>query len=103
MGQLPLWTVLPFVGMLLSIALGPLVAPHFWHRHFPKVSFAWALIFAVPFLIIMKGAGVQSVLHIMLADYVPFIILLWGLFTISGGIYVGGSLRGSPKVNLLLQ
>ena len=101
-GQLPLWTVLPFVGMLLSIALGPLVAPHFWHRHFPKVSFAWAVIFAVPFLIIMKGAGLQSVLHIMLADYVPFIILLWALFTISGGIVLEGDLRGTPKANLLV-
>ncbi len=101
-GQLPLWTVLPFVGMLLSIALGPLVAPHFWHRHFPKVSFAWAVIFAVPFLIIMRGDAAQSILHIMLADYVPFIILLWALFTISGGIVLEGDLRGTPKANLMV-
>lgn len=101
-GQLPLWTVLPFAGMLLSIALGPLVAPHLWHRHFPKVSFAWAVIFAVPFLIFLKGDATQSILHIMLADYVPFIILLWALFTISGGIVLEGDLRGTPKANLLV-
>jgi Na+/H+ antiporter NhaD/arsenite permease-like protein len=101
-GQLPLWTVLPFVGMLLSIALGPLVAPHFWHHHFPKVSFAWAVIFGVPFLILMQGAALQSILHIMLADYVPFIILLWALFTISGGIVLEGDLRGTPGANLLV-
>jgi len=101
-GLLPLWTVIPFVGMLLSIALGPLVAPHFWHHHFPKVSFAWAVIFAVPFLIIMKADAFQSVLHIMLADYVPFIVLLWALFTISGGIVLEGDLRGTPKANLLV-
>jgi Na+/H+ antiporter NhaD/arsenite permease-like protein len=101
-GLLPLWTIIPFVGMLLSIALGPLLAPHFWHQHFPKVSFAWAVIFAVPFLIALQGDAVQSILHIMLADYVPFIILLWALFTISGGIVLEGDLRGTPQANLLV-
>jgi len=101
-GQLPLWTVLPFVGMLLSIALGPLLAPHFWHHHFPKVSFGWAVVFAVPFLIALQGAALQSILHIMLADYVPFIILLWALFTISGGIMLEGDLRGTPAANLIV-
>lgn len=47
---LPLWSVLPFVGILLSIALFPLLTPQFWHHHFPKVSAFWALVFAVPFL-----------------------------------------------------
>ncbi|MBU8870617.1 MAG: sodium:proton antiporter [Gemmatimonadales bacterium] len=101
-GLLPLWTVIPFVGILLSIALGPLVAPHFWHHHFPKISAFWALLFAVPFLIWNVNLGIQEILHIYFLDYFPFIILLWGLFTISGGIYVGGSLRGSPVVNLVL-
>ncbi len=101
-GLLPLWTVIPFVGILLSIALGPLIAPHFWHAHFPKVSAFWALLFAVPFLFWNTSEAVQEILHIYLMDYIPFIILLWGLFTISGGIYLGGSLRGSPKVNLVL-
>ena len=99
-GQLPLWTILPFVGMLLSIALGPLVAPHFWHHHFPKVSFAWAMVFAVPFLFALHGNAIQSILHIMVADYLPFIILLWALFTISGGIVLEGDLRGTPLANL---
>ena len=101
-GLLPLWTAIPFVGILLSIALGPLLAPHFWHHHFPKVSAFWALLFAVPFLIWNFTEGLQNILHIYFLDYFPFIILLWGLFTISGGIYVGGSLRGSPKVNVTL-
>lgn len=47
---LPLWSALPFAGILLSIALLPLLAPRFWHRHFPKVSAFWALAFALPFL-----------------------------------------------------
>ena len=100
--RLPLWSAIPFAGILLSIAIFPLVAPHFWHHHFPKISALWALIFAVPFLIAFKAEAVQSILHIYLIDYIPFIVLLWALFTISGGIYVGGSLRGSPKVNLIL-
>ncbi len=101
-GLLPLWTAIPFAGILLSIALGPLVAPHFWHSHFPKVSLFWATLFAVPFLIWNTPEAFQEILHIYFLDYFPFIILLWGLFTISGGIYLGGSLRGSPKVNATL-
>ncbi|PIV81791.1 sodium:proton antiporter [bacterium CG17_big_fil_post_rev_8_21_14_2_50_64_8] len=101
-GMLPLWTAIPFVGILLSIAVFPLIAPHFWHKHFPKVSAAWALAFALPFLIWNAKVAFGSILHIYLLDYIPFIILLWGLFTISGGIYVGGSLAGTPRVNLAL-
>ncbi len=100
--ELPLWSAVPFAGILLSIAIFPLVAPHFWHRHFPKISAFWALVFAVPFLFAHGTEAVQSILHIYLIDYIPFIVLLWALFTVSGGIYVGGSLRGSPKVNLVL-
>ncbi|MBK6898848.1 MAG: sodium:proton antiporter [bacterium] len=100
--RLPLWSALPFAGILLSIALFPLMAPHFWHRHFPKVSAFWALVFAVPFLIAYRSEALQSIIHIYVIDYIPFIILLWALFTVAGGIYVGGSLRGSPKVNTLL-
>ncbi len=101
-GMLPLWTAIPFAGILLSIALFPLVAPHFWHRHFPKISAFWSLLFAVPFLIWNPATAFGSILHIYFLDYFPFIILLWGLFTISGGIYVGGSLAGTPRVNITL-
>ena len=100
--RLPLWSALPFIGILLSIALFPLFAPHFWHHHFPKISAMWALLFAIPFVIAFKSEAVQEILHIYLIDYIPFIVLLWALFTVAGGIYVGGSLRGSPKVNFLL-
>ncbi len=99
--SLPLWSILPFAGILLSIALFPLLAPHFWHRHYPKVSFAWALVFALPFLAVYRGDAVHELLHIGLIDYVPFIILLWGLFAVSGGILLRGSLAGTPRVNTL--
>lgn len=97
---LPLWSALPFVGILLSIAIFPLVAPRFWHRHFPKVSAAWALLFAIPFALEFGHEALHEIAHIYVVDYVPFIILLWALFTISGGIYVRGALQGTPKVNL---
>jgi len=99
---LPLWSCIPFAGMLLSIALWPLIAPEFWHHHFSKIAAGWALCLAVPFIIIFKGTGVYEILHIMLADYVPFIILLWSLYSVSGGILLRGTLQGTPVVNVTL-
>ena len=100
--KLPLWSVIPFVGILLSIALFPLLAPHFWHHHFPKVSAFWALVFALPFVLVFKGAALHEILHIYIVDYIPFIILLWALFTTAGGILVKGALRGTPIFNTVL-
>ena len=99
---LSLYSTIPFIGILLSIALFPLFAPEFWHHHFGKVSAFWAIVIAGPLLIAYKGEALHSFLHIMIADYVPFIILLWGLFTISGGILLKGSLRGTPIVNTII-
>jgi len=99
---LPLWSCIPFACMLLSIALCPLLAPNFWHHHFGKVSFFWALTLGVPFLVAHRGDAVYEILHIILADYIPFIILLWSLYTVSGGILLKGSLRGTPMVNLTM-
>lgn len=94
-----LWGV-PFAGILLSIAIWPLVAPHFWHHHFGKIAAAWALAFLVPFALVFgpSTAGVNFV-HAMVAEYIPFIILLTALFTVSGGIYIRGNLHGSPGLN----
>ncbi len=99
---LSLWWVIPFAGILLSIALFPLLAPHFWHHHYPKVSAFWALVMAVPFVFLYKGVAVHEIAHIYIIDYIPFIILLWSLFTIAGGIYVKGTLKGSPLVNTII-
>lgn len=99
---LPLYSCIPFAGMLLSIALFPLFAPKFWHHHFGKISAFWAAAIAIPFLIAYKGQALYEFLHIILADYVPFIILLWALYTIAGGILLRGSLRGTPVVNTVM-
>ena len=94
-----LWGV-PFAGVLLSIALMPLLAPVFWHHHFGKVSAAWALAFLVPFAVVV-GPGITgaSVVHALLAEYIPFIVLLTALFAVAGGIFVRGNLHGSPGLN----
>jgi Na+/H+ antiporter NhaD/arsenite permease-like protein len=99
---LPLWSTIPFACMLLSIALMPLVAPSFWHHHYGKVSGFWALSLGVPFLVAFRGVALHEILHIVLADYVPFIILLWSLYTVSGGILLRGTLRGTPTVNSVM-
>lgn len=99
---LPIWSTIPFVGILLSIALFPLFAPHWWHRHFPKISAFWAVVFAVPFVIAFRGDAVHEILHVYLTEYLPFIILLWALFSVSGGIHVKGTLTGSPGSNTVL-
>jgi Na+/H+ antiporter NhaD/arsenite permease-like protein len=99
---LPLWSCLPFACILLSIALFPLILPNFWHHHFGKISGFWAATLGIPFLIAFKGAALYEILHIIVADYVPFIILLWSLYTVSGGILLRGSFRGTPMVNVAM-
>ncbi|MCD4722325.1 MAG: sodium:proton antiporter [Desulfobacula sp.] len=99
---LPLYSCIPFACMLLSIALLPLIAGNIWHHHFGKISAFWAACLALPFIYAYKGIAIHEILHIILADYVPFIILLWALFTISGGILLKGTLRGTPIVNTII-
>lgn len=96
---LPLWSTIPFIGILFSIALFPLVAPKFWHDHFIKVLVFWVLALVIPFLIVFKWLALHEFLHIILADYIPFILLLTALYTVSGGILLKGTLLGTPVVN----
>src|SRR5262245_34459616 len=94
-----LWGV-PFAGILLSIALLPLLVPAFWHHHFGKVTAAWALAFLLPFAVVFgPGLAAHNFVHALVAEYIPFILLLTALFTVSGGIYIKGNLHGSPGLN----
>ena len=98
--RLGLAWALPFVGILLSIALFPLFASHFWEHHLGKISAFWSACTVVP-LAVFAGlpAATDAVLHVGLLDYTPFILLLFALFTIAGGIRIKGNLHGSPLVN----
>lgn len=95
----PLWAV-PFVGLLLSIAILPLVMPHVWHHHHGKISALWAALLLAPFAVTFGPAlTTYEFLHVMLLDYVPFIVLLFALYTISGGVFVDGDIHGTPLTN----
>ena len=98
--QMGLIWVIPFMGILLSIAVFPLVAPSFWHHHFGKISAFWGLAFIIPFTIVFGfSLALFEVLHVLFLEYLPFIILLLSLFTVAGGVRLKGSLRGTPVVN----
>src|SRR4029079_11576981 len=80
----PLW-VLPFAGILLSIALMPVTAPGFWHHHFGKTTAFWIGAFLVPFTLYYgPGVAAHELVHTLLAEYIPFIVLLIALFTVAG-------------------
>ena len=101
--HLGLQWMLPFIGILLSIAILPLAAPRFWHHHFGKVSAAWAALVIVPFAAIHGiPTAVYETIHLLLLDYIPFIVLLFALFTVTGGIHIRGNMHGSPSMNTAL-
>ncbi|RCW68718.1 sodium:proton antiporter [Pseudorhodoferax soli] len=94
------WWGLPFAGVLLSIALFPLFAVRIWHHHYGKITAAWTLAFFVPFLLAFgPGLAGASLVHALLAEYIPFIVLLTALFAVAGGIFIRGNLHGSPALN----
>jgi Na+/H+ antiporter NhaD/arsenite permease-like protein len=93
------WAI-PFAGLLLSLALWPIIAADFWHQHYGKVTAAWAVAFLIPF-VLRFGAdeALHQVVHVLLLEYLPFVILLFALYTIAGGIALRGTLVGTPGLN----
>lgn len=95
----PLWA-LPFLGMILSIAVFPLILPDFWGKHFGKISLGWALIVLVGLAFVQgPSVSIHSLILVMFEQFLPFIFLLLSLFTITGGIKLKGQLAGSPIIN----
>jgi len=102
-GELSALWVVPFACMLLSIAIFPLAAPHFWHHHFGKISAFWALAFLIPFTIQFGfSLALYETLHTLFLEYIPFIILLFALFTVAGGVRLTGTLVGTPMLNTII-
>jgi Na+/H+ antiporter NhaD/arsenite permease-like protein len=98
--DLSLFWSLPFAGLLLSIALLPLLTPHLWERHFGKVAALWTFALLLPCAVVFGLRTTASeVLHTVLLDYLPFIILLFTLFVVASGIRVSGDLVGTPATN----
>ncbi|MBR2835680.1 MAG: sodium:proton antiporter [Coriobacteriales bacterium] len=100
---LPLWSIIPFVGMLLSIAIMPLVIGEWYEKHQLLVAAFWAFLFLIPFTI---GYGLhitaEELSETIVGDYIPFIVLLLGLFTVAGGIHVRGTIAGTTRNNVII-
>jgi Na+/H+ antiporter NhaD/arsenite permease-like protein len=94
---------LPFAGILLTIALGPLLFRRFWHHHYGKLAFAWAALTLLP-MAALRGVdtAVAALVHALLGDYLGFIAILFALYVVAGGILVVGTLRGTPLVNVAM-
>lgn len=89
--------------MLLSIALFPLFKPTWWEEHELLVAVVWALVFCIPFGIAYGGGELTySLVETVIGDYVPFIVLLLGLFVVTGGIAIKGSIAGTPRNNVIM-
>ena len=103
MHDVPLWTLVPFVTLLLSIAVLPLAAPHFWesNRNKAVVSLGLALPIAL-YLVLAHGAAGWAELGHKAMEFISFMALLGSLYVISGGIYVRGSFSGTPLMNTAL-
>jgi len=93
---IPLWSILPFILTLLSIAVVPLVLPDWWEKNSNKLILS--LVLSVPVLIVLIPGGLH-LLEESLVDYASFMVLLGALFVISGGIYIKGEFAGTPLVN----
>lgn len=101
--SLPLVLAVPFVGMLLSIALGPMLAGKWWHRHYGAATLVWTALSLIGLSVAVGGpATLAALIHIMALDYIPFILMLFALFTAAGGVAVTGTLASSPAANCAL-
>ena len=94
---------IPFIGILLSIALLPLVAASLWHHHYGKIAAFWGMALLLPFAAVF-GVDIAwyELMHIVVLEYIPFMALLLALYTAGGGVLLKGSLVGTPATNTIL-
>ena len=100
---IPMWLCIPFAGLLLCIAVLPLFFGDWWEKYKPFVVIFWIIMTIIPFAV-LRGVSntTETVLACVMNDYIPFIILLFGLFCVSGDITLDGDLAGSPRINVAL-
>src|SRR5216683_3027524 len=91
---------LPFIGILLTIATGPLLFPKFWHDHYGKIALGWSALTLAP-LALLRGtpASLAAFVHAILGDYLSFIVVLFTLYVVAGGILVVANFRATPLLN----
>jgi Na+/H+ antiporter NhaD/arsenite permease-like protein len=94
-----LWS-LPFIGLLLTIATGPILFPRIWSRHYGKIAASWSALTVVAIALAFGApTALDAFLRAMLLDYMSFIALLFSLYVVAGGIVVTGNLHGTPVGN----
>ena len=99
----PAWLCIPFAGLLLCIAVLPLVKGEWWEKNQPLVVAVCSLLFIIPFAVLNgPAASVETVLECVLNDYLTFIVLLFGLFCVAGNITLEGDFAGAPRINVAL-
>ena len=98
--MMPALWMIPFGIMLLSIAVGPLIAPKLWESNLTKLIVS--IVLGIPVVVFMLVKGLSGeLINTVFFDYVPFIILLLALFVITGGIHLSGDIKAKPWVNTL--
>lgn len=104
--EIPFWILLPFVAMLLCIAIAPLIAEKEWEKNLNKFAVSMVLGSVVAIWMVTNNNAenefTHKLVHQMVFDYVPFILLLTALFVVTGGIHVKGDIQATPKVNTLI-
>ncbi len=107
---MPAWTMIPFVIMLLAIAIGPIIAEKFWERNTNKLIVSAILGIPVAIFMLIKGNEIvdpdgmnmaTSLVDTIFFDYLPFIILLLSLYVVTGGIHLGGDIKAKPIINTM--
>ncbi len=97
--EVALWAVIPFVVLLLSIAVAPFINRHWWERYYPAVSFALGSLSVVYYLFVLHAPG--RLLH-TLVEYASFICLIGSLFVVAGGIVIRLRGKSTPHANVAL-
>jgi len=93
------WLV-PFAAILAGIALGPLLFAHAWHAHYGKYALGCAAAFLVPCAAVFGiRTATYEFVHAMLIEYVPFIVMLFALYVVAGGVRLKGAVAGTPAAN----
>lgn len=105
--EIPFWILVPFVLMLLCIAIAPLVMEKQWEKNLNKFCVSMVLGSIVAIWMVANNNAenhfTHHLIHQMVYDYVPFILLLAALFVVTGGIKVNGDIQATPKVNTLMM
>jgi Na+/H+ antiporter NhaD/arsenite permease-like protein len=91
--------VIPFVILLLCIALMPFIHKHHWEKHYPKVAIGLGLMTALYYLVVLHNA--PRMLASMI-EYAGFMALIGSLFVIAGGIHINVTGRSTPALNTTL-